>query len=136
MKFIKGSGKRLASIPIPATLFVLGLGLFIWGAYVVTPWYVPAAPVSLAFDTRWTEVALGLLYMGLGGIRVAGSLTKNKTLMLMAPYGLMMGYLFLAILRIAVVGWIPFTWLPLVVCALISGICRLALLYGPEDVRD
>jgi hypothetical protein len=70
--------------------------------------------------------------MILGGFRLVGAVMKSKKMMLAAPYGLMMGYLFLAMLRITVVGWTPVTWLPLIVCALIAGICRLALLYGPD----
>lgn len=130
-----GAGKRLATIPVPATLFVLALGLFVWGAYVVTPWYTPAAPIDIAFNTRPAEIGLGIVYMFIGGIRIFGAVFKKKRLMLFGPYGMMMGYLFLAILRITVVGLTPLTWLPLITCAVISGICRLALLHGDDELE-
>lgn len=129
----KDLGARIAAIPVPAILFVLALGLFTWGAYTASPWNVPGVPLEKAFDNQGIyEVGLGIIYMIIGGLRIVGAFLKNKKMMLAAPFALMMGYLFLAILRITVVGWFPVTWLPLIVCSFISGICRLALLYGPN----
>lgn len=122
--------RRLAAIPVPATLFVLALGLFLWGALVVSPWFDGAAVISAFGHNRLAETLLGVIYMLIGGTRIVGVAFKCKRLMLGVPYGLMMGYLYLALLRINVVGWLPLTWLPLVICAVIAGICRLAILYG------
>lgn len=126
---------RLATVPVPAIMFVLALNLFVWGAYTASPWNVPSVPVAEAFDHRGIyEFILGLIYMVIGGIRATGYLLHSKKLLLAAPFAMMMGYLFLAILRIVVLGWFPVSWMPLVVCAVISGICRLALIHGPDRV--
>lgn len=127
----KGILTRVAAIPVPAILFVLGLGLFIMGAYLVSPWYVPSAPVNTTFDNqRSYEIGMGVLYVLLGGSNVLGMIFKNKWLKNFSATLIMMGYFFLVLLRIIVIGLIPLVWLPLLICALIAGICRLTLMLG------
>jgi hypothetical protein len=127
-----GVARRLAAIPA-SILFVLALGLFLWGVYVVSPLFHPGPAIAVAFEHNVVaEHLAGLLYVAIGGLRMVGVMVKSKRLMLFAPYAVMMGYLFLALLEIDVVGWYPLTWVPLLVCALIAGFCRLALLYGAD----
>jgi hypothetical protein len=121
--------RRLSTIPAPAVLFVLALGLFLWGAYVVSPFFQPGPAISVAFgNNRTAEYLFGFVYIAIGLLRMAGVAIGSKTILFAAPYALMMGYLFLAILEVDVVGWYPLTWVPLLICAIIGGICRLALL--------
>lgn len=110
-------------------MFVLALGLFVWGALVASPWFTGPAD-AVAFKSPVYETVMGVIFMGIGGLRMVGVVTKSKRWMLAAPYGLMMGYLFLSLLRICAMGWFPLTWVPTFLCALIAGICRLAILYG------
>jgi hypothetical protein len=124
--------RRLAAIPAPATLFVLALVLFVWGALVLTPWFSAPAVTAAFAGNHIYEGVIGGIYMLIGGTRLLGVIFKNKGMMLVAPYGLMMGYLFLALVRIEVVGFFPLTWVPIAACAIISGICRLAILYGGQ----
>ena len=125
--------KHLAAIPVPAIMFVLALGLFLWGAYVVSPWYIGTAPVNYTFDHQRTyEIVLGAVYMVLGGARLYGVAFKRAWLAEIGPTLVMMGYLFLALLRIVVVGWTPVSWLPLLLLAIVAAICRLALSVGRE----
>lgn len=120
----KGIFKRLAAIPVPAILFVLALGLVVFGVGVMFPSNDILSPVS---ETVW-----GLGYIALGVSRIAGVLLKKEWLTDISPTLIMMGYLFLAGTQLAVVGWTPIFWLPLLLCAMIAGICRLALSLGRE----
>lgn len=132
----KGHGQRIAAIPVPATLFVLALGLFLMGAYIASPWNVPSTPVARTFHQEIAEVLFGCLYMLLGAMGWLGSLINSRRLTIISPYALMMGYTFLGLLRIIVAGWFPVTWLLLFMLAIIAGICRLALAHGPEVDRE
>jgi hypothetical protein len=128
----RGASKRLAAIPVPAILFALALGLFAWGILVVTSDYSPFG-VSLVFGNRWYRIGFGSAYITIGLWRMVGALLRSTRLLLVGPYLVMMAYLFLALLQIDVIGWYPFTWVPLGLCALIAGICRLSLLYGGDS---
>jgi hypothetical protein len=131
-----GVVRRLAAIPVPAILFILALGLVVFGGYLVSPFYVSTPVIILGLGSRVFEIAVGLAFLAVGLMRIIGTIQKNKKWMLAAPFGMMLSYLFLAILRIVTVGFIPLVWIPMLLCALIAGICRLALLYGPEEAKE
>lgn len=111
--------------PVEGLIVIFSLGIFVLGVYMMAPAYATnyVTPVSATIQGNF-EHLLGLIFafMALPGlsapfVRVNRRARSLKT----ATFGIFLIFLFLTILRIAFVGLVPFTWLPLLMLSLAGG---------------
>lgn len=112
-------------------LFVYSLGLFCFSCYILGPWYVQAGtPLSISLNQRIVEYVVGVIFIlsSMPGMMapVLDNEKRRKALKLSSVL-LFLIFLFLAIIRILITGFIPLTWVPLLLIALTAGGLRLYL---------
>lgn len=118
--------------PVEMTLFLYSLGLFLFALFLMSPFYVgsPGGSIWPVITGRPAEIGVGLLFLGasLPGLIAPFRPEPNRNrLESRAATMLFLSFLFLGILRILIFGWLPVTWLPLLIEALTCGGLRLFL---------
>lgn len=114
--------------PVETIMFLISIALFAVAFYYSSPWY--NSEYSTALSNSFTElerpiVSLILIIVSVIGI-FAFFVRENKDKWLKAAtFNLFTTWLFLCILRWVSVGFIPFTWVPILALSLISGLLRL-----------
>lgn len=122
---------KVARSPVESIGFIISTGLFFYACYLLSPVYQSSYTVLAASGLqRGAEFALGFFFLlsslpGLVSVFIP-PLKKQRTLKL-GTFGLFLSFLFLFILRIVVFGFLPLTWLPLLMISLTCGILRLYL---------
>lgn len=106
-------------------MFIFSSGLFGYALYFLSPLYQPTygTIIPAAGLQHSVEMALGLLFAlsALPGV-VAPFIRKarRERSLKFATFGIFISFLFLTILRTVVFGWLPVTWLPLLLISLSS----------------
>lgn len=122
---------RLFRNPVEGVIFIFSSGLFGYALYVLSPWYQQKYTTAVSAGLNSTaEIALAIFFAltTLPGL-IAPFMRKDqreKSLKL-ATFAIFVSFLFLFILRIAILGWLPVTWLPLVMISLASGYLHIWL---------
>lgn len=136
--YYNGPVKKLAWLvnavrnPVEMVLFVYSFGLLLFALFLISPFYVANAGSSIwqIVPERAAEMVVGLLFFLVslpGTIAPFQKKTKRVATTKKAALCMFSAFLFLAILRILIYGWLPATWLPLLMISLTSGGLRLYL---------
>lgn len=106
--------------------------MFLFGLYVVSPFYVVAntAAIAQAFGSSHAQRALvGLVLYVIPSLPVIASLFSRKfktpTWYARGCFGMFIGLLFLSILRIITIGVFPLQWVFSLTLGLVLGVCYL-----------
>lgn len=122
---------KAARSPVESISFVISTGLLFYALYLVSPAYEGGYGTVMAESLqRGTEYGLGVFFIlcSLPGIlSVFIPPLKRQRMIKTGTFGLFLSFLFLTALRIAVFGWIPMSWIPLLLLSLTCGILRLYL---------
>lgn len=117
--------------PVEAVIFVFSFCLFFYAAFVLTPWYLAATgnAIATSFPMRWQEliIAGSFLVSSVPGLIAPFNKKIPNVFLELGTLGICLSFLFLTILRVALYGWIPFTWLAFVAISVSSGILRIYL---------
>lgn len=123
---------RLFRNPIEGIVFILSTGLFSYAVYLLSPFYVAtyATAVSAGLATGGPATALALFFAltTIPGL-IAPFMRKERRerSLSLASFGIFVSFLFLFILRVIIFGWVPWTWLPLILISLVSGYLHIWL---------
>jgi len=119
--------------PIYLIAVIIAVGLLIFGIYVIGPWYVGggATAVGSVFDTEISRFILGLGYITPPVMTFIGAKKRGRWAT-MGIFGSSAACIFIAVLRIVTIGWIPFVWLFPLVMGLVAGVCYLVVSLGDE----
>ena len=120
-----------AKSPVEGVIHIFSTGLLLYASYLLSPWYEPnyVTAVSAGLQNN-AEVGLAILYVVCSAPGIIAPFFKNKTrttLLKLASFGVFLSFLFLAVLRITLLGWLPLTWLPPVMISLASGYLHIWL---------
>lgn len=123
--------KWIESHPVEAVIAVFSLGLMVYALFVLSPFYHADLGNSIAasLPARWQEMLLGSFFLStsIPGLIAPFNRKVPNVFLEWGTMGMFMSFLFLTIVRIALYGWIPFTWLTLLVISVASGILRIYL---------
>lgn len=123
---------RLFRNPVEGVLWIFSTGLFLYSCYFLSPVYeatygtiIPAAGLQ-----RGVELALGLflLLASLPGV-VAPFIRKVRRArsLKLGTFSVFLAFLFLTILRIAIFGLVPASWIPMLLICLASAYLHIWL---------
>lgn len=117
--------------PVEGVIVIFSSGLLFYALYLVSPWYDASYAIATDALQRNAEYAFGLFMIvtavpGLISLFVKESQRRTRFLKT-ASTGVFLSFLFLAILRVALFGFTPFTWLPLIMISLASAFLHLWL---------
>lgn len=129
MKRLRREFQWIVDNPLYAIIGVLAVIMLVFGVYLGSPWYVPGpdATAGNIFESRWSQFIVSLAYCTPSAIAIYGLIRKSRRAITSAAFWLFFIYLFATILRISVIGWVPFTWLFILCGGLIAGVIRLSL---------
>lgn len=110
---------------------ILAVALGLFALYIGGPWYysAPTTTIGSAIEDDIVRLFTALLY-GVPAVLTIGGV-RNQSVRTWGVFGLFMGYLFSAILRLLTFGFVPVFWWFLLALALIA-----AVLYIVESRRD
>lgn len=122
---------KAARSPVESISFIISTGLFLYACYLVSPVYEGGyGTVMAASLQRGAEYGLGVFFILSSLPSIVGAFVKplkRRRLLKSGTFGLFLSFFFLAFLRVAVFGWLPMTWIPLLLLSLTCGILRLYL---------
>ncbi len=123
--------------PVEAIETVIALTFFILGLYIISPLYVTTSTsaISMAFGSDYVQrafVALTFYIIPALPVLLAWFVPRFNTLWWRsrATSWMFMGALFITILRLVTIGWVPLTWLFTLSLSFIVGICHLYIKSG------
>jgi hypothetical protein len=109
--------------PVEGVIGIFSFGLLFYAVYLVSPWYHAGYNVATAGLQRNAEYVFGafMILTAIPGL-IAPFVNEFKRgrLLYTATTGVFLSFLFLTILRILLFGFIPFTWLPIIMISLAS----------------
>jgi hypothetical protein len=116
--------------PVEMAMFIYSLGVFLFALFILSPWYVgsPGGSIWLALHERIAELITGVIFIvvSLPGTMIPFVKKPNREKFAKrSALWLFLCFLFLAILRVLIFGWLPATWIPLIILSLTSGGFRL-----------
>lgn len=122
---------RLFRSPIEGIIFIFSSGLFSYAIYLLSPLYESTynTPISAGLASGG-EIVLALFFAltTIPGLAAPFMRKERRERSLsLASFSIFISFLFLFILRIAIFGWIPWTWLPLILISLASGYLHIWL---------
>lgn len=126
----------LASNPVYTIGVVASVALLLFGLYTIGPWYVtvPTGTIGQVFDTQIARIIVSLLYI-IPSLGVIIGITK-KSWRRWATFGAFLAYLFLSVLRLTAIGFVPFIWVFILADAIIMGVVYLWVSIKEDDDRD
>lgn len=119
--------------PIETMQSLFSFGILMLGLYLTSPWYQAGenTPVGVSLTQRSAEIFLGLCFVAISyfGLRAIGLRDRDarERYYKLASFGTFLGFLFLVVLRLITIGFVPFTWVPTLLVSLASGLIRLYL---------
>lgn len=116
---------RAAGSPVEGVTMIFSAGLFSYACYLFSPWYHSQTQTAVSAGLQPTaETLLGVFFFltTLPGL-VAPFIREERRerSLKLATFSIFVSFLFLTILRVAVFGWLPVTWLPMILISLASG---------------
>lgn len=122
--------KRLGAIlkvmrsPVEGIVAIFSTGLFAYACYLLGPWYHTVESTSTAGVTNTVQLIMGTFFAitTLPGL-IAPFMRKERRerSLKLATFSVFVSFLFLFILRVVYFGWLPWTWLPLLMISVASG---------------
>lgn len=123
--------KWIEEHPVEAVVFVFALGLAFFAAFLLSPFYHNGIgnTVAASLPARWQEQGLASFFIvtSIPGLVAPFNKKIPNVWLEWGTMGMFMSFLFLFLLRVTLYGWIPFTWLPLLIISIASGILRIYL---------
>ncbi len=124
--------RNAAEKPIEAIQVIVAITVFILALWVASPIYVPtssSSAVAIAFSNNILQKALIGLVIGLPPLPIILSLFFKRfntvSWYIRSTQGMFICLLFLTLLRVLVVGWLPLTWVSTLGLALVLIPCYL-----------
>lgn len=119
----------IAKNPVEAIIFVFSAGFFLYFLYFISPFYEAqyVTPLSLSLTQRSQEYIFGSLFLVSTTPGIVSPFLKNNRYLKFSATMIMIQSMFLAVLRIMVIGWVPVTWMPLILISLASMILSVYL---------
>lgn len=119
----------IAKNPVEAIIFVFSAGFFLYFLYFISPFYEAqyVTPLSLSLAQRSQEYIFGSVFLVSAVPGVVSPFLHNNRYLKFSATMVMIQALFLAVIRIMVIGWVPVTWLPLLLISLASLILSVYL---------
>lgn len=133
---LMGKVLTAARRPVEGIVFIFSAGLCFYACYLLSPWYNVDYPTAISAGLKnGLEAFLAIFFLvtSLPGLAAPfmRSARRQRSLKI-ASFGVFVSFLFLFILRIAIFGWIPLTWLPLIMISLASGYLNIWLKVNRE----
>lgn len=129
MKSQMGRALKALRSPVEGVVWIYSTGLFLYACYVASPFYSTGtgSVVSTGLP-RIAAYVLALVFAlaALPGL-IAPLLSDRTRALKLTTFGVFLAFMFLTILRIVIVGWIPVTWFPTLLVSLTSGYLHLWL---------
>lgn len=117
--------------PVEAVIFVFSICLMFYSLFVMSPFYHAdiGNAVATSFPMRWHEVGIASFFAlsSVPGLIAPFNKKVPNIWLEWGTLGMFLSFLFLTILRVALYGWIPFTWLAFVAISASSLILRIYL---------
>jgi hypothetical protein len=129
----KGWLLSAAKHPVETITFIISAGLFAFACYMLSPVYATnyVSPLTINFSQDMQEFVIAVYFALTSATGLIFPFIKKKKLstklVKLASFFNFSNYLFLVILRVITVGWFPFSWMPMITVAFISGVNRLFL---------
>lgn len=124
---------KLFKNPVEGVVFIFSTGLFSYAMYVLSPLYQSSASsgsvVSAGLNST-AQIVLGVFFAltTLPGLLAPFMRSERRERSLgIATFTIFLSFLFLFILRVALFGWLPWTWMPLILISLASGYLHIWL---------
>lgn len=128
MKSQMGQALKALRSPVEGVLWIYSTGLFLYACYLASPLYNMAGSVVSSSLSPPGMYGLAVLFMIVSLPGIIAPLLKNRTKALkFATFGIFLAFLFLVILRVTLVGWVPVLWFPQLLVSLTSGYLHLWL---------
>lgn len=123
--------KWIESHPVEAVIAVFSLALMFYSLFILSPFYHAdfGNAVAASLPARWQELLLGAFFLStsIPGLIAPFNEKVPNVFLEWGTMGMFMSFLFLFLLRVALYGFIPFTWLPLLAISVASGVLRIYL---------
>jgi uncharacterized membrane protein len=120
---------KLFRSPVEGVTFIFSAGLFGYALYVLSPLYVSNYPSAVSEGLNHggeTALVIFFLLTTLPGL-LAPFMRKRERALKLATFSSFVSFLFLFILRVAIFGWLPVIWLPLIMISLASAYLHVYL---------
>lgn len=126
-----GAILRAVRNPVEGVIVIFSTGLFAYALYLLSPWYQANYSTAISAGLQGNaETALAVFFAiaTLPGLFAPFMRVERRERSLkLATFSVFLSFLFLFILRIVIFGWLPWSWLPLIMISLASGYLHLWL---------
>jgi hypothetical protein len=134
MKSIRETFQGARRDPVYTIGVILAVGLIMFAIYFIGPWYVggPTTAIGLVFDNPITRAVLGVIYL-VPSIAVLVGAKGGRKYRRFGTFGMSLCFLFITMLRLVTIGFVPAIWIFVLVCTLISSLVYLYVSINEED---
>lgn len=109
-------------------VWIYSTGLFLYACYLASPIYTGSGSVVSSGLSNIAIYVLSFVFAIISLPGVIAPFMKNRTRALkFTTFGIFLAFLFLCILRIVLVGWVPVIWFPQLLVSLTSGYLNIWL---------
>lgn len=106
---------------------ILALILIVYGLYIGSPLYTPdsATGLGLMFAQQWVVYLTAIIYLIPGLITIVALIKSSRSWLSVGTFGMTLAFIFSALLRVMVIGFVPAIWLFYLGLVGVSAVCYL-----------
>lgn len=129
MKSQMGRSLKALRSPVEGIVWIYSTGLFFYACFLASPFYATGtgSVVSAGLPRMASYVLAGVFILASLPGMIAPFLANKTRALKFTTFGIFLAFMFLTILRVVIVGWIPVTWFPTLLVSLTSGYLHLWL---------